>query len=530
MAVGRLKKDRVTESGNTAGRPSNPVIGDTYYDGTLGFLMIFDGTNFILCSAPASQPTIAITDVGTSVAYGTVQASVAFTEGVSGGKAAGFTAIQGSTTSTSTSTPIVLTVTGNPGSYLFNGTAFNGFGTSPQSLSVSQTLTSVPQAPTIGTATASGSANEIAVTWTLGSNGGKNLSAITIIPYLNGTTAETARTAATTSSTSYTFTEGQLTAGASYTFKVKTTNANGTGLESVATNSATMPNFLIANTLVIAGGGAGGSIMGGGGGAGGLVYSTVNFAPGTAYTVTVGAGAAQTAADTTAASGSNSNITGGSLSLTAAVGGGGGGRWISGSPFAGGSGGGSGPQGGSGGAGTSGQGFAGGSGSYGGTSFRAGGGGGSAEAGGTDEQRDGGDGLDTYSSWGAATSSGENSGGIYYYAGGGGGAFYDDTNGTPPAASIGGLGGGGYGGRANGNNSLVVAGAPGTANTGGGGGGNGVYSGSGGDRTGKAGGSGIAIIRLTGSVTAASTTGSPARYETGGYTYYKFTGIGSITF
>ena len=86
-------------SGNTAGRPSIPVIGDTYYDGTLGFLFIFDGTNFIPCSAPAAQPTIVVTDVGTSVAYGTVQGSVAFTEGASGGKAAGFTAVQGSTTS-----------------------------------------------------------------------------------------------------------------------------------------------------------------------------------------------------------------------------------------------------------------------------------------------------------------------------------------------------------------------------------------------------------------------------------------------
>jgi hypothetical protein len=529
MAFNQFPQKGGIPSGTTATRPANPVIGDTYYDGTIGFLVIFDGTNFIPCSAPASQPTIAVTDVGTSVAYGTVQASVAFTEGVSGGKAAGFTAIQGSTTSTSTSTPIVLTITGNPGSYSFNGTAFNGFGTSPQSLSVSQTLTSVPQAPTIGTATASGSANEVAVTWTLGATGGKVLSAITITPYLNGTTAQTSRTAATTSSTSYTFTEGQLTAGSAYTFKVTTTNANGTSLESAATNSATMPSFVSINTLVIAGGGAGGSVMGGGGGAGGLVYSTANIGPGTAYTVTVGAGAPETAATATAASGSPSNITGGSLSLTQAVGGGRGGKWNGESGTTGGSGGGGAPNtGGS--AGTSGQGNNGGGGSQSGTAFQAGGGGGSAENGNTDAQRDGGDGLDTYSAWGAATSSGELSGGTYYYAGGGGGGYFLDNTGTPPAAAAGGLGGGGYGGRANDGSSIVVAGAAGTANTGGGGGGSGVYSGSGGDRTGKAGGSGIAIIRLTGSVTAASTTGSPTRYETGGYTYYKFTGNGSITF
>lgn len=525
MSVGRLKKDRVTDSGNTAGRPSNPVIGDTYYDGTLGFLMIYDGTVWVPSSAPASQPTIVATDVGTNIAYGTVQASVAFTEGVTGGKAAGFTATQSAQTVTQSSSPIVLTITGNPGSYSFGGSAFNAFGTSPASNSVSQTLTSLPQAPTIGTTTLSNA--DAVVNWTLSSNGGKTLTAITIIPYLNGTTAQTPVNAATTSSTSHTVTG--LTQGSSYTFKVKTTNANGVGLESSVSNSVTIPVIIATETLVIAGGGSGSSPMGGGGGAGGLVYTNnVVFESGTSYTITVGGGGAQVNEGTTGIQGSNSNITGGAFSLTAAVGGGGGGRWNGIPPTSGGSGGGGAPNTG-GGAGTAGQGFAGGSGAQSGVNFPSGGGGGSAEAGNTDAQRDGGDGLNTYSAWGAATGTGENSGGTYYYAGGGGGAFYHD-NSTPPAASAGGLGGGGYGGRANDTLSVNVPGSPGTANTGGGGGGNGVYSGSAGDRTGKAGGSGIVLIRYNGTITAASTTGSPSRVVSGGYTYYTFTGSGSITF
>ena len=38
------------------------------------------------------------------------------------------------------------------------------------------------------------------------------------------------------------------------------------------------------------------------------------------------------------------------------------------------------------------------------------------------------------------------------------------------------------------------------------------------------------IFRINGSYTASATTQSPTRYESGGYTYYKFTSTGTITF
>jgi hypothetical protein len=76
------------------------------------------------------------------------------------------------------------------------------------------------------------STTDVTVTWTLGANGGKNLSAITVTPFLDGTTAQTATTAATTSSTSATIVG--LTQGSAYTFKVKTTNANGTAHQTMA--------------------------------------------------------------------------------------------------------------------------------------------------------------------------------------------------------------------------------------------------------------------------------------------------------
>lgn len=89
----------------------------------------------------------------------------------------------------------------------------------------------------------------------------------------------------------------------------------------------------------------------------------------------------------------------------------------------------------------------------------------------------GGDGIDTYSAWGAATSTGELSGGSYYYCGGGGGGCYNSGAGGDP-----GVGGGGQGRNTN------LAATAGTANTGGGGGGS--WAASGGN-----GGSGLVIIR-----------------------------------
>ena len=495
-------------TGNTADRPASPVIGDVYYNGQNTILEIFDGTNFIPCSAPAAQPTISATDVGTSVAYGSAQASIAFTEGIIGGKAVGFTAnaSTGGYSATSTSSTVTITV-GNNDNYTFTGTAYNAYGTGPASPSTTVALTTVPQAPTIGTATTSSATTDVTVTWTLGNNGGKNLSAITVTPYLDGTTAETATTAATTSSTSATIVG--LTQGSSYTFKVKATNANGTGLESSATGSITVPTFITFDSLVIAGGAGGGGNWAGGGGAGG-VKGTIGLSAvaGTEITVTVGGGGAGDSGSSAGGSGSDSSISGSGIDTQTATGGGGGGTEQNGGNSGGSGGGGGRNASGAGGAGTAGQGNAGG----GGGSNASGGGGGAGSVG-TDVSSSGvggtgGAGTATYSSYGSATNTGVDVGGTYYYAGGGGGQG-STTN------AAGGDGGGGTAGS---------PGTAGTANTGSGGGGGGGGGGDGGN-----GGSGIVILKVSGTYTATATTGSPARVVSGGSTYYTFTGSGSIT-
>jgi len=485
-------------SGNTAGRPTNPVIGDTYYNGELEILEIYNGNAWVAVSAPPGTPTIATpTDASTGDAYTATagKLSVVFTQGGGGGTPTqynAYTTAEGHSASSSSSTVTISGLT--PGtSYIVYGNAQNNFGTTVNTANAAAvTPTTLPEVRTIGTATASTSANEITVTWTNTNNGGKNLSSITITPFLNGTTAETARTAATTSSTSYTFTEGQLTAGSSYTFKVKATNANGTSADSNATNSATMPNLLILDFLVIAGGGGGGGGNGGGGGAGGYrtSYGTSGanssaepalvLAKGTNYTVTIGGGDGA----------GNAGNGGDSVFATITSTGGGGANSDDGASANGGSGGG-GNDNGSRGLGTANQGRDGGAA---GDGEGGGGGGGASGLGQTPAQgRSGGAGL-------ASTITGTS-----VTRGGGGGGIY---------RTFGNNGGGGAGGGGSQGNS-------GTANTGGGGGQN------------ANGGSGVVIVRWltsSASITVGSGLTADATGTDGSYSYKVFTnGSGNVS-
>jgi hypothetical protein len=248
---------------------------------------------------------------------------------------------------------------------------------------------------------------------------------------------------------------------------------------------------LSCDVLVVAGGGGGGYHAasdkgGGGGGAGGLLAYSSQSLTATGYTVTVGAGGAGgTSGVSQGSNGTNSQFG----SLTASVGGGGGGAGVGGSgtgnPFRGldgGSGGGSTGNGVIGNA-TSGQGSNGGYGAD--ASAYAGAGGGGKGAVGADSNATGGGaggaGVNTYSTWLSATTTGVN--GFIAGGGGGGSGFVNTAN-----NGAGGSGGGGVGG----NNSSAVGGAA-TINTGSGGGGagGGVAT----NQNGGAGGSGIVIVR-----------------------------------
>jgi len=501
-------------SGTTAQRPVNFLssTGDVYSNTSTGYMEIYNSTyGWEKVGANPSNLVVTPTNVGTGRAFnnGAVEVDL------------GMPSVPGRTY-TITSTPTTTTYTANTAyaifdglqsstQYTFTATATNLYGSSTPVTSSLVTVTTVPDAPTIGTAVAGN--NTVTVSWTPGATGGSAITGYSVYPFINGVPQNP------TSVPNVTSAGISATNGTAYTFKVAAINANGMSQLSSASSSVTPSAGVTIEYLVVAGGGGGGrganeGYGGGGGGAGGYRSSSSTFSLGTAYTITVGnggtGGSGNYASNMT--NGGNSSISGTGVSYSAT--GGGAGATVFGQGSTGGSGGGSGghysgsaPSGGIGNAGgyTPVEGYNGGAGQSGGQAG-AGGGGGAGGVGAAATTSTGGVGSNAHSTWATATSSGVSG----YYAGGGGG-------GGSAGSGAGGSGGGGAG--QNGGTS-----ASGTTNTGGGGGGNGNGT------AGGSGGSGIVILRYNGSINASATTGSPSRYETGGYTYYKFTGNGSITF
>lgn len=266
-----------------------------------------------------------------------------------------------------------------------------------------------------------------------------------------------------------------------YTGGTKVTSGTYTYHTFTSSGNLTFPKATNVEYLLIAGGGAGGHRHAGGGGAGGVLSGT--FAAQTqAYGVVIGAGGTKIASsvgqvDVLGPNGNNSTI----FNLVAIGGGGGGSNNQNG--VSGGSGGGSGEGTQTGGAGTSGQGYKGGD--HPGGGYQGGGGGGGSGGVGangpytlnSNTGSRGGPGLNTWSSWALATSTGV----LGYYAAGGGAGGYQMSGFSPQGGGAGAGNGGGD----------DRSGTDATANTGSGGGGGGQAAGP----TGGNGGSGIVIVR-----------------------------------
>jgi len=408
---------------------------------------------------------------------------------------------------------------------------------------------SVPDAPTIGTATATGASGTATVSYTApADDGGSPITQYTATSSPDGITGTLSQAG------SGTITVTGLTNGTSYTFTVTATNSVGTSAASAASNSVTpfAPAFVSAtggtvttsgdfkihtftssgtftvsdagnpagsdsvSYMVVAGGGAGGGSIGGGGGAGGFregkaTYDTYTASPLDAgsglpvsvqgYPITIGGGGSgepgSNGKPQAAPSGSNSVF-----STITSAGGGGGGNLDTSTPFTAYNG----RDGGSGGGSTiavtpsSNGGGTGGSGNTPSVSppqgregasrssynpYNGTGGGGATGTGTGGSPSTNNPDMRIRGGAGATTSI---TGSPTAYAGGGGGGAHNSTS---PTGGAGGTGGGGAGGNAP---SSDDDGSSGTSNTGGGGGGGG-HDGSGNYGSSGGGGSGVVIIR-----------------------------------
>ena len=202
------------------------IIGVTGSQNTKGFLQ------------PNPPTIVSATDVGTSRAYNNGAASIAFTPAASGAPATSYTVTSspGSFTGTGSSSPIVVAGLQSNTAYTFTVTGTNAAGTGEaSSASSSVTATTVPQAPTIGAATAT-AVGIVTVAYTAGANGGAAVSTFTA----------TSSPSSITGTGSSPITVSGLAQKTAYTFTVTATNANGTSAASAA--SASVTTFLATLT------------------------------------------------------------------------------------------------------------------------------------------------------------------------------------------------------------------------------------------------------------------------------------------
>jgi hypothetical protein len=184
--------------------------------------------------APTVPTSTSAANAGSGRAYNNGSATVSFSAPTTSKlPVTSYTATSspGSFTATGASSPLTVTGLQSNTQYVFTVTATSAAGTSnPSAASGIVTATTVPQAPTIGTATDGGTGTTVSVPFTANATGGSSITGYTVASSPGGLTGTGGSSPITVSG---------LTTGTAYTFTVTATNANGTSTASAASNSVT---------------------------------------------------------------------------------------------------------------------------------------------------------------------------------------------------------------------------------------------------------------------------------------------------
>ena len=239
----------LTVVGSPATASSSPITISGLINGT-SYTFTVKANNSTVSSVPGTAAVAAcvVADaptIGTATASASVsgQATVTFTASASNGGSAitGYTATSspagglGTLSGTGSGTITVTGLTGGT-AYTFSVKANNAAGASTASAS-SNSIITVPGAPTIGAASATGVTGTARVAFTAPvGNTGTAITSYTATSSSGGFTG--------TSATSPIIVSG-LTDGTAYTFTVTATNATGTGSASAASNSVTTSVFTV---------------------------------------------------------------------------------------------------------------------------------------------------------------------------------------------------------------------------------------------------------------------------------------------
>jgi len=180
-------------------------------------------------------PTIGTaTDVGTGIPYNQGLANVTVTPNQTGGPALNYYVLSTPNNYTGYGTsPVGVTGLQSGVAYTFSAQAVNTTGSSHfSSVSTSPvTVTTVPQAPTIGTATITNTST-VSLAFTAGATGGKAITSYTV-------TSSPSISLSTSGTSSPVTVTGTFAAGTAYTFYLTAVNANGSSTASSASNSIT---------------------------------------------------------------------------------------------------------------------------------------------------------------------------------------------------------------------------------------------------------------------------------------------------